>query len=436
MLTDGGSITPGPATYHQFWFRDAAYMLLALNRFGHFSVTRSVIESFPSRQDRSGYFRSQQGEWDSNGQALWTIWQYALLSGDRELPASHFDHLMKGVRWIGETRLTKGKHSGKPYYGLLPAGLSAEHLGLSDFYFWDNFWSVAGIEAFARICRALSRPGEERLARGLSRSYRQDIENAIYRVQKRFNLREIPASPTRGIDHRMVGTCCAWYPLQIFPPDDARMLASLRTLTRRYFHKGLFFQEFIHSGMNPYLTLHVAHSWLYAADRQKLWSILKDVASNASPTLNFPEALHPLTGGGSMGDGHHGWVAAEIVLALRDMFVYESWHPERTRHDLYFLAGVPARWIAAKQRFSFKRVPVPEGILNLELSSSSRSLLLTITFERAGFVPSGRWIVKLPAALGAIRVNKREVPALRMSRNETSIELPAGASRIVLTATM
>jgi hypothetical protein len=214
------------------------------------------------------------------------------------------------------------------------------------------------------------------------------------------------------------------------------MLASLRTLTRRYFHKGLFFQEFIHSGMNPYLTLHVAHSWLYAADRQKLWSILKDVASNASPTLNFPEALHPLTGGGSMGDGHHGWVAAEIVLALRDMFVYESWHPERTRHDLYFLAGVPARWIAAKQRFSFKRVPVPEGILNLELSSSSRSLLLTITFERAGFVPSGRWIVKLPAALGAIRVNKREVPALRMSRNETSIELPAGASRIVLTATM
>ena len=56
---DGTSICPGPATYHYFWFRDAAYMLLALARLGYGSLTRAVIERFPDGQERSGMFRSQ-----------------------------------------------------------------------------------------------------------------------------------------------------------------------------------------------------------------------------------------------------------------------------------------------------------------------------------------------------------------------------------------
>ena len=39
----------------------------------------------------------------------------------------------------------------------------------------------------------------------------------------------------------------------------------------------------------------------------------RQVLDYASPTLNFPEAIHPLTGGGVIGDGHHGWAAAETV---------------------------------------------------------------------------------------------------------------------------
>ncbi|MBV8235440.1 MAG: hypothetical protein JO075_07040, partial [Acidimicrobiia bacterium] len=29
LFHDGPDITPGPSTYHRFWFRDAAYMLTA-----------------------------------------------------------------------------------------------------------------------------------------------------------------------------------------------------------------------------------------------------------------------------------------------------------------------------------------------------------------------------------------------------------------------
>ena len=79
--------------------------------------------------------------------------------------------------------------------------------------------------------------------------------------------------------------------------------------------------------MNAYLTLHVAHAYLYSGNREKYWEILVAVISNSTATFTFPEAIHPITGGGVMGDGHHGWAAAEIVLAIRDAFVYERFSP-------------------------------------------------------------------------------------------------------------
>ena len=48
------------------------------------------------------------------------------------------------------------------------------------------------------------------------------------------------------------------------------------------------------------------------------------VADLASPTGQWPEAIHPQTGGGCMGDGHHVWAAAEWVLMLRYCFLREE----------------------------------------------------------------------------------------------------------------
>jgi GH15 family glucan-1,4-alpha-glucosidase len=95
MLTDGKTITPGPFTYHQFWFRDAAYMLLALDKFGYADFTTAIIKSFPGHQLPSGYFRSQKGEWDSNGQALWISLNHSILTADKKLLAEIFDSLFR-----------------------------------------------------------------------------------------------------------------------------------------------------------------------------------------------------------------------------------------------------------------------------------------------------------------------------------------------------
>jgi len=81
MLTDGDSITPGPWTYHSSGSRCSSHAQGA--RCVRLPCLRPRSHTrLPSRQERSGYFRSQKGEWDSNGQALWTAWQHAILSHD------------------------------------------------------------------------------------------------------------------------------------------------------------------------------------------------------------------------------------------------------------------------------------------------------------------------------------------------------------------
>jgi hypothetical protein len=213
---DGTSVRPGPATYHYFWFRDAAYMLLALDRLGFGKLTDSVIAHFPAAQDRSGMFRSQQGEWDSTGQAIWTAWHHALLTHDEALLGQLFGPLQQGVRWI------EGKLVHAPddpcSDGLMPRGLSAEHLGLADVYFWDSLWSLAGLEAFVRICGMLGRERELSEALTIAARLRDHLERSFAAARERTGVDAIPASPYRMIDSGIIGNVAGWYPLSCILP--------------------------------------------------------------------------------------------------------------------------------------------------------------------------------------------------------------------------
>ncbi|MDE3058084.1 MAG: hypothetical protein KGJ59_09025 [Bacteroidota bacterium] len=412
MLVDDTTITPGPATYHQFWFRDAVYMIWALDKFGFSRFTSPIIRSFPGYQHGNGYFRSQQGEWDSNGQALWITWQHALFSHDTTILRELYSNLKKGTEWIAAHRMTGSEHMGKSYYGLMPRGLSAEHLGVADHYFWDSFWSLAGVKAFLAASRMFNDAAANNVEKLLN-EFSTDIENSIAYALHKWNsapkaasesTAAIPPSPTRRFDYGSIGNVAALYPLQLFPPDDEHIKATLRELEGKYFVDGMFFQPFIHSGKNAYLTLQIAHAYLYAGEREKFWNILERTAAHATPTLNFPEAIHPVTGGGSMGDGHHGWASAEIALALRDAFVYES------DTALHLLAGIPAEWFVENQAegmaegksFSIKNAPCHSGTLSLDVHCEKRTVHLEANFSPRNNSEALHWNIHLPFRITSV----------------------------------
>jgi len=391
VLHAPGEVYPGPYTYKRFWFRDAAFVLHALLLLGAVDRTRRSLKEFAPRQRSDGYFLSQQGEWDANGEAIWIFRRFASVTGET-LPKEWLDAVAKGARWITRKRLPLTP--ARPEAGLLPAGFSAEHLGPNDFYYWDDFWGVAGLQGAAALLETHDPPLAKACGREAS-EFLATIERSFPEGPHRRFPGAIPASPKRRMDSGAVGSLVADYPLQLFAPGDARILKTADYLRDHSTYGGGFFQNMIHSGINAYLTLHLAQVRLRAGEVDAAWSLIDAVMALASPTGQWPEAIHPRTGGGCMGDGEHIWAAAEWALMLRNCFVREE-------PDLLVLgAGVRPEWIRTGEEISFGPTLTAHGSVSVRIQkdTTSEKTLLHIDANWRGTPP--RLQVRLPGHLSS-----------------------------------
>jgi hypothetical protein len=379
ILHSPGDVYPGPYTYKRFWFRDAAFILHALLCAGLKDRVERVLDRFPARQTRAGYFLSQEGEWDSNGAALWILQRYCQLTGQR--PKTEWrTAIERGGQWIINKRLSDQMDAA--HAGLLPAGFSAEHLGPNDFYYWDDFWSVAGLRAAAELIELDRQDPDPMPSR-----FRHEADGLLAAVERsltvtadRRNHPGLPASPYRRMDAGAIGSIAVGYPLQLWPADEPRLLATADFLREHCFVRGGFFQDMIHSGINAYLTLHVAQVLLRAGNRECA-DLAQSVAQLASPTGQWPEAIHPRTLGGCMGDGQHVWAAAEWLLYLRNAFVLEE------QDRLVLGAGIPLDWLQGTEPCSLGPTPTPYGPITVTIRPSHGRVEVDWTGEWRGSPP-------------------------------------------------
>ncbi len=133
----------------------------------------------------------------------------------------------------------------------------------------------------------------------------------------------MPASPSRRLDAGMIGSLVACYPLNLFEANDARILDTIAALKEFAWLEDSYFNHVGHSAFGTYLSLHVAQCELLKRDRDA-WKIINWEMRHASPTFTWAEGIHPLTRGGAMGDGHHGWALADFLLIVRNVLLFEE----------------------------------------------------------------------------------------------------------------
>jgi len=359
-------VVPGPFTYKRFWFRDAAFLIHALLAAGLTERAERAIDRFPSRQTRAGYFHSQDGEWDSNGEALWIMHRFCALTG-KPPKSGWLEPIAKAARWIVRKRLPDDK-AGR-HAGLLPAGFSAEHLGPNDYYYWDDFWGVAGLRAAAALTNMADDAAASAEFTREADAFATTIDASLARDRQRLRRPAMPASPYRRLDAGAVGSLVAGYPLQLVSPNDPRLLDTVAHLMGASFVDGGFFQDMTHSGINAYLTLHIAQILLRAGDA-RCFDLITTVARLATPTGQWPEAIHPATGGGCMGDGQHIWAAAEWVLIIRNCFVREE------DGHLVIGSGVPDRWLKSDAELRFGPAPTAFGVITVSIRTRCETVTI------------------------------------------------------------
>jgi hypothetical protein len=132
----------------------------------------------------------------------------------------------------------------------------------------------------------------------------------------------------------------------------------------------------IHSGINPYLTLAIGQTLLRNRD-PRFRDLIRSVAGLASPTGQWPEAIHPITKGGCMGDGQHGWAAAEWVMIIRNLFVREE------GNSLILGSGLFPEWLAGDQELAFGPSLTPIGPVSVRFTKSGQELQVSLETEQS-----------------------------------------------------
>jgi hypothetical protein len=198
----------------------------------------------------------------------------------------------------------------------------------------------------------------------------------------------MPASPYRRLDSGAIGSLAAGYPLDLFEPNDPRLYLTAEFLFTHCMSRGGFFHDIAHSGINPYLTLHMAQVFLKNGDL-RFSSLMNTIKSLASSTGQWSEAIHPQTGCGCMGDGQHVWAAAEWLLIVRNCLVREV-----DDDYLVLCSGVTENWCGEGEHIDFGPAPTRFGVLRLHLENDGSHI--TVRWEGDWHDVSPRVEVRFP----------------------------------------
>jgi hypothetical protein len=414
LADDGDYITPGVMTYHHYWFRDSAYMITALDRLGFHDAAAQTLRNYPDRQQADGFFLSQPGEWDSAGQAIWTLVEHARLVGDRHFLETMFEPIAKGAEWLVRTR---GKQSAAgPTKGLLPPGFSAEHFGPNDFYYWDDYWGAAGLRDAAWAAAALDMHHEAGRLEKEAADFLADIRASLDLAAQRLGRPSMPTGPYRRFDCAAIGGAAALYPLRLFDPFDPALEATLDELQEKHFFENGFFQQMVHSGINAYLTMHIAHCRVLRRE-PRAWPMIHYVLGKATSAGAWPEAIHPRTGGGCKGDGLHLWAAADWLLLTRDLLLFEE------NDGLVVTAAPRPDWFEWGCRIEARRLPTHFGPVSLRVEGFSDHVTLHVEGEWRRPPLKLEW--NLPFAVETAVVDGRETNV-----NDYRVVVPGGVREI------
>jgi GH15 family glucan-1,4-alpha-glucosidase len=404
VFDDGDSITPGPFSYHYFWYRDAAYMVNALDRMGFHEESRQILLTYPQRSRKEGGFCSQKGEWDSAGQAIWTLIEHYRFTRDADFLEKVYPSIQKGMHWI-EKNLFSDKD---PLLdGLHAPGLSAEHFGGNDYYYWDNFWSCAGLRDGIFAAESLGKTKDVHHYEAVLRKLQASIDRSLKEVERRIGKPIIPISPSpsRRMDSAAIGSLSAVYPLRLLPLDDARFLNTLDYLETHCSHDGGFFHDVVHSGYGTYLNLHMAECYTFLRNKEKAWSHIRWMLDKATDTFTWPEAINPQNFGGNMGDGHHGWAAADFLIQIRNLLFFEE------DQRLIFLPAVPDSWFQPGKKILVDNGSTYFGSISFRvrmLNEGHAELESDFNFHR---VPE-QIEVCLPSFIQSLRFKGMDYPAI------------------------
>jgi hypothetical protein len=434
LALDASGPHPGPLTHDAMWVRDAAYIGLALLQTGHADAVRSYVPHILASQEADGRIPPIQGddipwddeEWDAQGQTIFLATRYYRFTGDLKTLRAWYPSLRAAARFIVDLRESEAESDG-PAAGLLPPSKSAEDLGPEDrHYYWDNFWSVVGLEEGAYAARVLGKPEDAAWMEAEADRLREAILRSVERVMG-SEPAYIPGAVEDLESSAMArGTVPALWPVRVLSPDSVLVQRSFDAYHKLWIDPDSGGFRHRHGQFWPYGGLELAHAYLRLGDVEILHEILGWTLEHQTlpGTYAWAEQVDPETGGISGGDMPHAWAAASYATLVREMIV-----SERDGYLELFI-GVPDWWFEDDQTISVTDAPTYFGVLDLHTQGTLQNTngrwdgVLRLTLSGAKPPEGYRW--KVPSEV--TRVDGP--PGVTMQNGWLTVPAPGGTVRL------
>ncbi len=387
IANDHGVLKGGEGFYDEFYIRDGGYQVMELEEAGLADAARKAAEHYLKCQRADGRFESQKDQFDANGQAVWVLWQYWKITGDRAWLEKVYPQMVRAVQWTALARRRAPKDS--PFAGVLPAAPADGE------YLWDgkhhivgyDFWNLRSMICTADAAAILDKAADRDALLAEIKEYRTAIETAW----KKTGLDHFPPSWEKKGTHW--GNTETLWPTALFDIDDPRMAAMQTEVRQR--HGGGFLEGTIRwtgtaDAIHPYMSAYTTMAALIRGEHEQVvedfyWYLLHSSASQA-----FPEGIlykRRVAWGDTI---PHCTGAANYAIMLRHMLVHEQ------GDELHLLPAVPDGWLAEGKEIRIERVPTHFGPIDMTVAGTPKGV--RVQFKGAFRQQPKRVVLHLPAS--------------------------------------
>lgn len=347
-------------------WKERMRILLALVRSGCGDVTEKIVTEMISK----GAIPDGPLDLSIFSPMLWGLLQYYEHAPDAQISGDTLQHFRKhasgiitaiqklmGIDEIStEAKSTMADEQPLEHYLVVKEGV------LSDFE--NQLWNLAALKTAYRFFNELH---DEELTTSLGETitlYREFVSKAAKEIENARWLRPTDSS-MQQVEREILDVLSAAALLQIseIEPDFLEMLCGKIANRRIVGNLWKYFQP--NERYSSHLALRLAHYYTMTKQRNLVEPLLQRVLDFFADDYHLPDYVNPRTFGGSGGSGSSVIAAADFILLIRDMLLYEE------GSNLIILAGVPEAWFTAKKPLVVDSLPTLSGNSHIELGSSS-----------------------------------------------------------------
>ncbi|TFG29288.1 hypothetical protein EU528_09905 [Candidatus Thorarchaeota archaeon] len=397
-------------------WKERMRVLLALIRSGSDKVTENVVTEMISK----GTIPDGPLDLPMFSPLLWGLLQYYEHISHAKISGDYLQHFRKHTNGIivSVQKLMGIEDISREADSLIVDQEPLEHYliikegVLSDFE--NQLWNLAALKAALKFFTDIH---DEELVSNLEEMISKYQEYVIAKSKEIANARWIrPSDPTmQKIELEILDILASAVLLQITEIDTSFLEMLCGKIAKRRIVNNLwkFFQP--NERYSSHLALRLADFYVKTKQRNLVEPILNRVLDFFSDDYHLPQFVDIRTHGGSGGTGISVIAAADLVILLLDMVLYEK------GSDLIILAGVPESWFTAKRSLIVDALPTRRDKAHIELGSSSNQHqieigLVDLPEELEVHIPPSVPISMMKAYGASIveRVSKVASPFLRL----------------------